>query len=259
MQNSMFSAMFGAMAQEMRLRTITNNLANVNTTGYKKDNLAFKDTFIRFAHDTIYEPVANLRSDKLFPRPMQVARPRLALALTNFSQGSMRSTGGPLDMAIAGDGFFKIRTPDGDYYSRNGHFQVTPEGVLVTEQGWPVLGQGGEIALPPNAHVTVDGEGRILADGAEVDQFQVVTVDNLALLEKRGESLYQGRNNQPLNEVDATGATVNQGFLEASNVNVVEEMVNMIEAQRTFEAYTKMITNTQETDLKAVTQVGRVK
>jgi flagellar basal-body rod protein FlgG len=171
----------------------------------------------------------------------------------------MRSTGGPLDMAIAGDGFFKIRTPDGDYYSRNGHFQVTPEGVLVTEQGWPVLGQGGEIALPPNAHVTVDGEGRILADGAEVDQFQVVTVDNLALLEKRGESLYQGRNNQPLNEVDATGATVNQGFLEASNVNVVEEMVNMIEAQRTFEAYTKMITNTQETDLKAVTQVGRVK
>ncbi|MGE4297828.1 MAG: flagellar basal-body rod protein FlgF [Desulfovibrionaceae bacterium] len=257
MQRAAYSAMFGAMSQEWRMRSISNNLANVNTTGYKKDQLAFKDTFIQFAHDQMMEPVMNLRSEKLFPEPLHMARPRVALSLTNFEQGSLKQTDSPLDVALAGDGFLKIRTQQGDFLTRNGHFQMSADGTLVNERGEAVLGEGGEITLPSNGKVTINDSGQIFSNGDLVDTLQVVTVGNLAELEKLGHNLYRGRNGGPVQEVPSE-ATVNQGYLEASNINVVEEMVNMIETQRQFEAYTKAIKSAQELDTK-VTGFGTVK
>jgi flagellar basal-body rod protein FlgF len=256
MQDSMYSAMFGALSQEIRLNNIANNLANVNTTGYKKDELAFKDTFIYFAHDRIMEPILNIREKKLFPEPLLVTKPRLALAKTIYEQGSLKDTGNSLDLAIAGDGFFKIRTENGDFFSRNGHFNMTPEGVLVTAQGYPLLGEGGEIAVPPNTRVEINGQGQIYANGEVIDQIQLSTVDDLLQLEKLGSNLYRLREGSTAAEIPATEASVNQGYLEASNVNVVEEMVNMIETQRSFESYQKVIQTTQQADQQAINKVG---
>ena len=155
MQNSMYSALFGALSNEHRMNSIANNLANVNTTGYKRDMLSFKDTFAMYAHDEIMEPMVNLRSKKLFPEPQHLSRTRIAQAQTDFDQGSVKVTGDPFDVAISGKGFFKVRSPQGDFYTRNGHFRMTGEGMLITEQGYPVLGNGGEITLPDGDTVTI--------------------------------------------------------------------------------------------------------
>ena len=259
MQDSMYSALFGALSNEHRMNSIANNLSNVNTSGYKRDTLAFKDTFISFAHDQIMEPIMNVRSKKLFPEPIHVAKPRLALSLTDFSQGSLKMTGAPLDVGISGEGFFKIQTPDGEFYSRNGKFNRTTEGQLVTEQGWPVLGEGGPITLL-QGEVEINGTGQVYSGGQLVGQLQLVTVDNLSALEKRGRNLYQVRDGVNAQEQPVpAGTSVQQGFLEASNVNVVSEMVNMIEAQRQFEAYTKVMKTTDDVDRKAYQQVAKAR
>lgn len=257
MQDSMYSALFGALTNEHRLNNIANNLANVNTTGYKRDVLAFKDTFLSFAHDEVMEPIPNVRSKKMFPEPIHIAKPRIALAKTDFSQGSLKLTGGTLDMAVHGDGFFKVRTPDGEFYTRNGNFRQTSDGQLVTQQGWPVLGAGGDIQIPPRANLTVAENGTIYADGEEVGQVQVVTLDNLDALEKQGSNLFRLREGAEAQEVPVENPVVLQGFLETANVEVVTEMVNMIEANRQFEAYQKIMQTTDAVDKMATTQVGR--
>ncbi|MCL1890033.1 MAG: flagellar basal-body rod protein FlgF [Desulfovibrionaceae bacterium] len=257
MQNSMFSGLFGALTNEHRMNSIANNLANINTTGYKRDSLAFRDTFIMFAHDHVMEPIANVRSQKLFPDPQHRARPRLAVALTDFEQGGLKVTGAPLDLAISGEGFFTIRTPLGDYYSRNGHFRLNAEGMIITEQGFPVLGDGGEIILPPGIKdLVIAADGRIFGDDVLLGQIGMVSVDNLRNLEKMGGNLYRARNGAQVQEIAAPGEMV-QGFLEMPNVDVVYEMVNMIEAHRQFEAYQKVMQTSDTVDREAITRVGR--
>lgn len=260
MQSGVFSGLFGALSNEHRMNSIANNLANINTTGYKRDTLAFRDTFIMFAHDQIMEPVANVRSEKLFPEPKHMARPRLAESRTDFSQGPLKTTGGPLDLAISGDGFFSVRTPEGDYYSRNGHFRLTPEGTLITEQGFQVLGDGGgEIVIPPGIKSLVIAEdGRLFGDGDLIGQIGFTGVDDLTNLEKVGANMYRAKNGVQVGEVEAQGFMV-QGFLEAPNVDVVYEMVNMIEAQRQFEAYQKAMQSSDTLDREAYSKVGKMR
>ena len=167
MQNAMFSGVFAALTSEHRMAIISNNLANVNTVGYKADTVAFKDTMIHFAHDFIREPLENLRSKPLFPEAQQRARVRLAVEKTDFTQGGMQYTGNPLDIAITGEGFFRIQTPNGDFLSRNGAFCQNADGTLVTKQGWPVLGTNGPIQIPEGTRgVRINSEGRVFADGA---------------------------------------------------------------------------------------------
>jgi flagellar basal-body rod protein FlgG len=259
MQEAMFSALFGALSNEHRMTSIANNLANVNTTGYKRDLLAFRDTFERYAYDQMVEPTANVRAKKMLPEPMNMARPRIALALTDFQQGPLKVTGAPLDVAIAGDnGFFKILTPEGELYSRNGHFRQTAEGTLITEQGYPVLGDGGEITLPPGVrNFNIAEDGRIFADGNQVGQIAMTAVDNLGNLEKAGHNMYKPRKGTTVEEVPLTGVFMAQGFLEAPNVDAVYEMVNMIEAQRQFEAYAKVMQTSEAMDKEASNKVGR--
>ncbi|MEW5774389.1 MAG: flagellar basal-body rod protein FlgF [Thermodesulfobacteriota bacterium] len=253
MQQSMYSALFGALTQEHRLNVIANNLANVNTTGYKQDRMAFKDVFVRFAHDAIREPILNIRDKPLFPEPHYLAKNRIALAQTDFSQGSLKQTGNALDVAIVGEGFFKVQAADGEqYYTRDGSFQLSAEGLLVNGNGDQVLGQGGPVALPPGSMVVIDGRGAILVDGAQVDILQVVNVDNPNGLEKVGNNHFRPKAPGAANEAPAAEAVVEQGFLEAPNVEVVTEMVNMIEVQRGFEAYSKLIQTTQDIDTKAI-------
>lgn len=257
MQESMYSALFGALNQEHRLDIIANNLANANTTGYKTDQLAFKDVFVNYAHDNIREPTLNLRSDPLFPRPVNMAKPRIAVSRTDFSQGPLHRTDNALDMAVAGEGFFKVRTGNGDFYTRDGAFTLNNEGLVVNNRGDFLLGEGGPIAIPPGtSSVVIDGAGQIFADGEQVDVIAKVTVDDLDSLEKIGANMFRPKDGAAVAELPAEDATIEQGFLEKPNVEVVLEMVNMIETQRAFEAYQKTISSSNEVDLKAIQQVG---
>ncbi|MBN2139446.1 MAG: flagellar basal-body rod protein FlgF [Desulfovibrionaceae bacterium] len=257
MRDSIFSALFGAMSNETRMDLISNNLANVNTTGYKKDKVAFHDTFLRFAHDYLVDAKPYYRDKDLWPRAMVMARPRLSEERIDFEQGGIQVTGNPLDLAISGDGFFKVRSGDGDFLTRNGSFRISSEGRLVTEQGYDLLGQGGPITVPQGVGVDIDAGGGVRAGGELVSVLDLVTVDNPAELEKVGANLYRIRPGGVGAEIAAQEASIEQGCLEKSNVEVVTEMVAMIETQRAFQIYQKMITGSDELDGKLISQVGR--
>ncbi|MDL2271563.1 flagellar basal-body rod protein FlgF [Desulfovibrio sp. OttesenSCG-928-I05] len=260
MQSAMYSGLFGALTSEHRMNSIANNLANVNTTGYKRDRLAFQDTFQMYAHDMIFEAGANIRDKKMFPEPTHFARTRISVAQTDFQQGALKGTSSPFDVALGGDGFFRVQTPDGEFYTRNGHFRTTAEGLLITEQGYTVMGEGGEITVPAGYRDLVIAEdGRMFADGLQFGQLAVVGVANPEVLEKMGHNLYRPRNGAEVEEaaVDPTATRVMQGFLEAPNVDAVYEMVNMIETQRHFEAMQKVMQSSDTIDREAISKVGK--
>lgn len=254
MEMSMYSALFGALSTETRLNLSANNLANINTTGYKRDRVAFEDTFKRYAHDYHIDPRGNLREKELLPRADLIAKPRLAMQKIDFSQGALQLTGNPLDLAIQGPGFFKVSNAGGTYYTRNGAFHRSSQGMLVTDQDYPVLGNGGPIQIPDGHDVSVDATGAVYVDGGQVAQIDVVAVQNPDALQKYGANLYTAMDGATIQEGPAqAGVTqVAQGYLEKPNVEVVEEMVNMIETQRTFEAYQKVISGSNDLDTKAI-------
>ncbi|MFW5733493.1 MAG: flagellar basal-body rod protein FlgF [Oceanidesulfovibrio sp.] len=259
MQSSMYSALFGALSSEHRLDIIANNLANANTSGFKREKYAFEDTFVSYAHDQIMEPKLDLRQKKLFPPPVHLARPRIAGYQTDFTQGGLKSTGSQLDFAIQGPGFFKVQSEGGgEYYTRNGNLHKNLAGELVNARGDRLLGVGGPIALPENASlIEVGPDGQIFANNELVGQIQVVELEDPQVLEKFGHNLFRAKDGRVPVEQEPVNSQVVQGYLESSNINVVEEMVNMIETQRAFEAYGKVMSTTNETDTKAITRVGK--
>lgn len=259
MQSSMFSGLFGALTSEHRLDIIANNLANANTTGFKREKYTFEDTFVAYAHDRIMEPSLDIRQKKLFPEPEIMARPRIAGYETDFTQGGLKPTGSKMDIAIQGPGFFKVQGGDGaEYYTRNGNLHKNIAGELVNARGDRLMGEGGPIALPENAaDVEIGPNGQVFADNVLVGQVQIVELEDPQVLEKFGDNLFRARDGQAAVEQDPTETQIAQGFLEASNINVVEEMVNMIETQRAFEAYGKVISQTNDTDTMAIQRVGK--
>lgn len=255
MQTSMYNALFGALTQEHRLANTANNLANVNTTGYKRETMAFRDVFIRFGHGML-DPISAINEKSLLPVPDEMAQNRIALTHIDFAQGSAKETGNPLDAALQGEGFFKVRTLEGDFYTRNGNFRLTPGGELVTGQGFPVLVDGGPVNLEPNARIVIGPDGAIQANGEPVGNFDLVTFENPQVLEKLGQNMFRLRPGVQAAELPADNATVMQGYLEGANVEVVREMVNMIEAHRSFEAYQKVMHTAQEADQKVIREVA---
>ena len=261
MQDALFSGLFGALTTEHRMNYIANNLANVNTHGYKRDTLAFSDTMAYYAHDEIREPLMTVRSKSLFPEPKNMARSRIAVSVVDFSQGSMKFTGDPLDLAIAGDNaFFRVETPNGQFLTRNGHFVLSNDGTIMTPQGYTLQGDGGAIQVPPGTrNITISGDGQVHADGELIGRVQLFSVDNLKNMEKFGHNLFKPRDNVNVTEGDGYGggARVEQGFVEAANVEVVSEMVNMIETNRQFEAYQKIMQTADTIDKAACDKVGK--
>lgn len=261
MQQAMFSGLFGALTTEHRMNFIANNLANCNTHGYKRQTLAFKDTMAYYAHDEIREPLMNLKSKPLFPEAQNMARPRLAVSQIDFSQGSMEYTGNALDISIGGENaFFRIQTPTGDYLSRNGHFILSSTGVITTADGFPLGGAGGQIVIPQGTrNITITPDGQVMADDMVAGQIDLISVDNPQNLEKMGYNLYRPRDNVNVAQGNAyaEGARLEQGFIEKANVEVVTEMVNMIEVNRQFEAYQKVMQTADTLDKAANERLGK--
>ncbi len=247
MTEAIYTAGTGAEAEQQRLDILANNLANVQTAGYKADRVLFRS----------YLPAAQTAAagspgtDESLPDNYHVA---FAGTRTDFSQGSIHSTGNPLDMAINGAGFFTVQTSNGPAYTRNGEFTRNANGDLVTSDGDPVLGQRGPIRID-GSRVNVDSKGVVSVDGATVDTLAVVGFANPEQLKKIGGSLFSAP--AGISPVDfPKESTVSQGVIEESNVNAVSMMVEMIDTLRGYEAYEKAIQSVDQNDSQAIGDVG---
>ena len=239
----------GMNAQQNRLDAISNNLANVDTAGYKRDitvSKSFPELLLRRSNlDGVYEtPFGSAEAAPVIGK--------LGLGIetnenyTDFAQGSFRQTDQNTDVAFGGKGFFSVQTPLGERYTRDGNFIIGKEGILETKEGYPVLGEKGFIRVE-NDKFTVNEDGVISSqeDSEIIDRFKVVRFDNERYLKKMGNNLYSA------NDISGSAHIAEgserpkflQGYMETSNVNVVNEMVQMIEVNRAYEANQKTITS----------------
>ena len=256
---AMHIARTGLDAQDMRMRVISNNLANVNTTAFKRDRASFQT----LAYQVVTAPGAASTSQTQYATGINMGTGvRIQGTSRIETQGSLQTTGNSLDMALDGDGFFQIQMPDGTLgYTRAGNFSRSPQGMLITSEGYQVMPG---ITVPEGAtSITVGSDGTVSAtvagqtEATQLGQIQVATFPNSAGLQAKG--------NNFLVETASSGAAslgnpgeqgrgmIRQGMLEGSNVNVVEELVDMIETQRAYEVNSKMISATDEM-LKYVNQ-----
>jgi flagellar basal-body rod protein FlgG len=173
---------------------------------------------------------------------------------TDFSPAPLQQTGSPLDLAIDGDGFFSIQTDQGVRYTRSGAFTISPEGFLATADGEAVLGDGGEIVID-GTDVNVDEAGNVVVDGVPVGKLRIVRISENGALRKIGDSLFELDEMRGTEEVLDHGG-IQQGFLEGSNVNAVKVMTELIEVQRGYESYQKMIQTMGEMASRVISGVG---
>lgn len=247
MMRSLWTSKTGMEAQQNQLDAISHNLANVSTNGYKKSKVVFEDLM----YQNMRQAGANSSEQTTLPTGYQVGLGARAVASSrSFSQGNLQQSSNSLDMAVKGNGFFEIQMPDGtSAYTRDGSFQLSSQGQLVTNNGYLV--QPG-ITVPANATaVTVGKDGTVTASvpgqatPQTIGQLQLTTFINAAGLDPKGENLYveTEASGQPNNGTpgDNGVGTIEQGFVETSNVNVVEELIGMIQTQRAYEMNSKAI------------------
>lgn len=260
MMRSLWISKTGMEAQQTQLDHISNNLANSGTNGYKRSHAVFEDLM----YQTLRQGGANSSEQTQLPTGLQVGLGTRAVATSRqFSQGSLQQTTNALDVAIKGQGFFQIQMPDGTTgYTRDGSFQVDAQGQLVTNNGY-VLQPG--IVVPAQAqNVTIGGDGTVTvtlpgqAAAQPIGQIQIANFINPAGLEPRGQNLYAetaASGTPTLGAPQSNGlGSLAQGFVETSNVNVVEELVSMIQTQRAYELNSKAI-QTSDQMLQRLTQL----
>lgn len=255
MQSGYYSATGGMVVSFNKLDTVTNNLANLNTNGFKKDNLIVGDFMRLYQEKRDALPLDNhtRESSKFFNRSMDRV-PHIVAAYTSYAHGAMQKTDNPLDFATKRDDiFFAVKTPAGVRFTKDGSFTLDKDGVLSTKEGYPVLPSDyfkrkQLIQVDPgNGAVHVDASGRIYQDGNTLTQFMIAQPTDLSKLKKEGSSLYIPADERRFNILRDSDA-LSQGFLEKSNVNAVKEMVSMIEAHRMLGMYQKVM-DTQMNDL----------
>jgi flagellar basal-body rod protein FlgG len=272
-----YAALSGSMAQSLKIDTIANNIANVNTTAFKKDQQTFGEylTAIEKNPEVIQVPkipasVAsfydNNGTDKSFVDSTGV--------YTNFEQGSLKHTGGKLDVALDGEGFFEIATSQGVKLTRAGNFTIDNDGRLVTKDGHTVVvhlddqevaNQDGEtqrnaiaqFSGQSNAYISEAGE--VFDGDKKLGKISIVKVNNPESLQKVGHSFYEYKSNIEPDVISMKNPSLKQGYLETSNVNIVTEMTDMIMAQRVFEGTQKAIQAYDQMEDKAINQVGNTK
>lgn len=263
-----YTALSGAMAQSLKLDTIANNIANVNTPGFKRDQQVFNEY---------------LTANEKPPSVIQVPRIPASIesfydtqggdksfvdskgTFTDFSQGSLKHTGNPLDVAIDGPGFFEVSTPQGVRLMRSGNFTLNGQGEVVTKDGFPVLKSGGAGEDPASRVMRVEGKspisindhGEIFEGTNPVGQLSLVNILNPDSLQKVGNSLYGFKVNMAPQMVNIQNPSLRQGFVEMSNVNVVQEMTDMIMTNRIFESTQKAISAYDGMADKLVNVVGK--
>ena len=235
MYKGIYIALSGAVLKRRNMDIFAQNVANANTPGYKKERIAFKDYIV---------PVDNKRDLTDTGRVMA----DLSKSTIDFSSGTIQRTGNSLDLAINGEGFFALEQ---GRYTRNGNFMISSDGYLATKDGVKVLGDGGPIAVQGST-VDISPSGEILVDEAPVGKVKIVDFPDTGVLKKVGGGMFA---------TEETGETVtahvSQGFLEESNVNAIQEMVQMLVATREFESYQKLIHSFDEAASKTINEMGK--
>jgi flagellar basal-body rod protein FlgG len=247
MNQSLWVMKTGLEAQQTRMTVVANNLANVNTTGFKRGRAAFEDLL----YQQVRQPGGATSQQTTLPSGLATGTGvRVVATVKSFDQGNLGNTGNPLDLAIDGRGFFQVLLPDGtSAYTRDGSFQVDAQGQLVTNSGYVVQPA---VQIPQGAQsVTIGRDGTVSvqlagqAASTQVGTIQVTDFVNPSGLQARGENLYVETTASGPAQTGTAGVngvgTLMQGTLESSNVNVVEELVSMIETQRAYEMNAKAI------------------
>jgi flagellar basal-body rod protein FlgG len=247
MIRSLWIAKTGLDAQQTQLDVVANNLANVSTSGFKRSRPMFEDLL----YQTLRQPGAQSTQQTQLPTGLQLGTGVRSVATERvFSQGNLQKSDNPFDVAVNGQGFFQVQLPDGTTaYSRDGSLHMDSQGQLVTSGGYTLQPA---ITIPPNAQsVTIGRDGTISVvvagqtNPTQIGQLQLANFLNPGGLQARGENLYVETASSGTPTVNAPGqngiGTVQQGFIETSNVNVVEELVNMIQTQRAYEINSKAV------------------
>lgn len=229
MNRGIYATATGMLASQKWLDVVSNNLANVSTNGFKRDELAFADAYVREMRTAggAGRTIGSLGSGAT-----------LVSQYTVFEQGPVTATGNPLDLAITADNaLFAVQTPQGTRYTRDGAFALDSERQLVTKQGYPVLDDSGSPISLPEGEFSISASGAILSEGQEVARIGVYS----GTFRKAGGSLYEGSNAEAISE-----PSLSPGAIEGSNVNAVEAMIQMISVNRSFELAQKSITQQDE-------------
>jgi flagellar basal-body rod protein FlgF len=250
MRGEITGILSGALTQEMRLDVLSNNMANANTVGFKEDRI--------FRIPAAPSPDGgNTPGTTPGDAPLNNLSILPVGTFTNFDQGQLKETGNALDVALGGEGFFSVQTPQGIQYTRKGNFVLNSDGALVTQEGYPVQGKGGGEIRITGQKVVVDASGAIIVDGVEADSLKIVDFANKKGLLKTGDSLYGPTD--PNDQGSAVEKTlVQQGFIEESNVDSIKIMTEMIDVIRGYESYQKVLQSMNDTNSKAVNELGKL-
>ncbi|HWI51091.1 MAG TPA: flagellar hook-basal body protein [Symbiobacteriaceae bacterium] len=261
MLRGIYTSASGMLADQRRLDVVANNLANAGTTGFKRETTvskSFTDFLIQRVNDD--DPIARAL-------PSNIGRLGIGTYVVNtatrLTTGSLQPTGNPLDVAIAGDGFFAVNTPQGLRYTRQGSFRQSGDGTLVTPDGYEVLVDGHSVRAEDGS-LSITGDGDIMASEQNLGRLSVVTSRDLGALRKEGNGLWTvpggaGDFTTLVSPAETSGSfQLKVGYLEASNVESVTEMVEMMTTMRSFEANQKALQAQDETLQKAVTEIGRI-
>lgn len=260
MVRALYTAWSGLRNEEKRMDVVTNNMANADTTGYKKVDVTSQS----FARQLAVKINDSTEGVNLVRGIGGVALGvKIGETYYDMTQGNFRQTGSQYDFALSGTGFFAISTTDKSgtehiRYTRDGNFTVTKDGFLVTKDGDFVLGEGGNRIQIPNANtvsISVNELGEIYAGNNYISTLQVVDFENYDFLSSYGENMYEPVGGAVMIDADAT---VSQGYLEMSNVNMVTEMVDMIAITRAYETNQKMIQTVDNVLNKTVNDIGRI-
>lgn len=250
--NGIYSLLSAAKAQQRRLETTSNNLANVNTPGFKGDQAVFRE----FLNDAIGQDLESEEEQFVhheFISPFSYGGTSYTITdgiVPNMSNGSFKNTGKNLDIAIGSRGFFTVETPHGQRYTRNGQFQRNADGFLITQSGDKVLGEKGPIQLNGSS-IVIGNTGTIMVDGKNIDNLKITDFKKESELMKLGNNYWVPHNKTQIPQ-KAENISIMQGFIESSNVNTVPEMVNMITVNRAFGASQNAIRSIDELDSKSI-------
>lgn len=244
----MDNALYVGLSRQMTLRRemdiVANNIANIDTTGFKVESLMVET-----------EPKAPAHTAGA-PRPVKFVIDRSVGR--DFGQGTLRSTGATFDLGIEGDGFFRIRTADGEQYTRDGRFHMNQDGQLVSEDDNPLLDEGGgEIVIDPKlGAVTIAQDGTVSQGSERLGKIGLSKFTELSVLEKVGDNRYRNTSNaQPQ---AAAESVIRQGMLEGSNVKPITEITKMIEVTRAYESMAKMMDANSELSRRSIERMGKL-
>lgn len=244
MDNTLYVGLSQQMLLRHELDIVANNMANADTTGFKLESI--------LSATNPKAPARTLGG----PQPVTFVVDRGVAR--DFNQGGLRQTDAPLDLGIEGQGFFKVSTPDGERYTRDGRFRLDATGKITTQSNHPVLDEGGgEIQIDPLlGAITIAADGTVSQGGDRVGKIGVVNFDSLGVLDKAGDSLF--RNTSNLQSQPAPDARVRQGMLEGSNVRPIIEITRLIELSRAYEQTTKLMDSTSDLTRRTIERLGRM-